>query len=207
MHGYRGKRMLAGAPSRWRPALLLIAALLTAPPAMAVTGAETGAQTAAGAAAIGQINSASGMVSIIRGSLRLPAHVGEPLYQSDTIETGADGRAGITFVDNSRFSLGPGGQLALPEFHFDTATQKGGMTADLRHGTLAVVSGAITHTTPGAMHIKTPTAFLGVRGTTFGIEVKGNPPKERFIVFPNPGGGSGAISVGPVAPAAGTLRP
>lgn len=193
MHRYRGKRMLADAPNRWRPALLLIAALLTAPPAVA--------QTVAGTAAIGQINSAAGAVSIVRGSLRLPAQAGEPVYQSDTIETGADGQAGITFVDNSRFSLGPGGQLALPEFHFDTATQKGGMTADLRQGTLAVVSGAITHTTPGAMHIKTPTAFLGVRGTTFGVEVKGNPPKERFVVFPNPGGGSGAIMVGPTAPA------
>jgi hypothetical protein len=173
---------------------LLLGVMLVAAPALA-----EGPQ-------IGQINKASGTVSVVRGSARLPAKPGDPVYQSDVIETGADGNVGITFIDDSRFSIGPGGQLALQEFHFDTSTSRGGMTADLRQGTLAVVSGAITHTTPGAMHIKTPTSILGVRGTTFGVQVTGNPPKERFVVFPNAGGGSGAISIG-TQPGGGSGRP
>lgn len=152
---------------------------------------------------IGQVTEAAGAASLLRGGAHLPARPGDPVDQGDVVETGADGRIVITFLDNSRFSAGPGSELALPQFQFDTSTQRGSMTADLRHGTLAVTSGAITHTTPGALHIITPTSVLGVRGTTFGVEVTGNPPKERFIVFPNPGGGSGAISVG-AAPAGGT---
>ena len=75
--------------------------------------------------AIGQINQASGSVSVVRDGARLPAKTGDPIYQSDVLQTGAGGSAGITFTDNSRFSLGAGGQLALREFHFDTATSKG----------------------------------------------------------------------------------
>ena len=170
---------------------LLLSTMLAAAPALA-----EGSQ-------IGQIDKVSGTVSVARGSGHLPAKQGDPVYQSDVIETGADGNAGITFRDNSRFSIGPGSQLALSEFRFDTNASRGSMTADLRQGTLAVVSGAITHTTPGAMHIKTPTSILGMRGTTFGIQVSGNPPKERFVVFPSAGGGSGAISIGALTPGPG----
>src|SRR5205814_6996937 len=62
-------------------------------------------------------------------------------------------------------------QLALPEFNFDSNSSRGHMLADLKKGTLSVVSGEMTHTTPGAMSVKTPIAILGVRGTTFAVEV------------------------------------
>jgi len=183
----------------WRPiaigVMLSLGAVLGAAPALA-----DGPQ-------IGQITKATGAVSVVRGSGRVAVKPGDPVYQSDVIETGADGDVAITFTDNSRFSAGPGSQLALSQYQFDTGTQRGSMTADLRQGTLAVISGGITHTTPGAMHIKTPTAMLGVRGTTFGVQVTGNPPKERFVVLPNPDGSSGAIAVAPTAPGSGTTGP
>ena len=149
---------------------------------------------------IGQVTSVSGTASIARGGGRVPAKLGDPLFQSDVLETGSDGSIGLTFTDNSRFSIGAGSQLALQQFQFDTRTQRGSMTAALKQGTLAVTSGLITHNTPGAMHISTPTAILGVRGTTFGVEVSGNPPKEKFVVMPNADGKSGAISVGAIPP-------
>jgi hypothetical protein len=43
--------------------------------------------------------------------------------------------------------------------------------ADMRKGSLTVVSGDITRGSPGAMKIKTPTSILGVRGTTFAVRV------------------------------------
>lgn len=168
--------------------------------ALALAGAPVAAL--ADGPQIGQITSASGTASIVRGGNRLPARSGEPVFQSDVIETGGDGNVGLTFTDNSRFSVGAGSQLALQQFQFDTRTQRGSMTAALQQGTLAVTSGLITHNTPGAMHISTPTAILGVRGTTFGVEVSGNPPKEKFVVLPNADGRSGAISVGAVTPPA-----
>jgi len=121
---------------------------------------------------IGQINTASGTVSVQRGGKSLPLKIGDPVYQQDVVETGSSSAVGITFVDNSVFSTGPESRLALDQFHFDSANFKGDMLAKLQKGTLTVVSGDIARSSPGNMKIQTPTAILGVRGTTFAIEVR-----------------------------------
>jgi hypothetical protein len=123
---------------------------------------------------IAQVKTVTGQVVIQRSGRRLPAKIGDPLFEKDIIETGPDGGIGITFVDNTVFSTGPNSQLALDEFQFDSNNFRGSMLADMRQGTLAVVSGDITRSSPGAMKIKTPTAVLGVRGTTFAVQVYGD---------------------------------
>jgi hypothetical protein len=70
------------------------------------------------------------------------------------------------------FSTGPNSQIGLDEFRFDPATG-GEMLASMPRGTLSVVSGEITKKSPGALKIMTPTAVLGVRGTTFAVQVVG----------------------------------
>ena len=62
------------------------------------------------AEAIGQIQNLSGDVSIVRNTVKSPAKAGDLLEKADTLMTGAGGRVGITFIDNSRFSLGPNSQ-------------------------------------------------------------------------------------------------
>lgn len=122
---------------------------------------------------IGQIKTASGEAFILRGGARLPAKVGDPVYESDVIESGAaPGSAiGLSLIDNSVFSTGPETQVALSQFRFNSGNSQGEMLAEVKKGSLSVVSGDITHTTPGAMKIKTPTAILGVSGTTFAVKV------------------------------------
>lgn len=135
--------------------------------------ALAGAAGAADAPAIAQVKTATGQVVVLRTGQPLPANVGDKLFEKDVIETGPDGAIGITFVDNTVFSTGPNSQLALDEFQFDSSNFRGSMLADMRRGTLSVVSGDITRSSPGAMKIKTPTAVLGVRGTTFAVQVNG----------------------------------
>jgi hypothetical protein len=130
------------------------------------------ASAAAQEQSIGQINTASGTVTVARGDQHLPLKIGDQVYQKDVIETGKDSSAGITFVDNSVFSTGPDSRLALDQFHFDSDNFHGDMLAKLQKGTLTVVSGDIARSSPGNMKIETPTAILGVRGTTFAIEVR-----------------------------------
>src|SRR5712691_9473649 len=132
------------------------------------------ASEAAEAAPIAQVKKVSGQVAVLRSGQRLPANIGDPLFEKDIVETGPDGGIGITFIDNTVFSTGPNSQLALDEFRFDSNNFRGSMLADMRQGTLAVVSGDITRSSPGAMRIKTPTAVLGVRGTTFALQVYGD---------------------------------
>jgi hypothetical protein len=140
--------------------------------ALLITAA--GAPWAAENPPIAQIKKVTGQAVVLRSGERRPANVGDMLFVKDVIETGSDGGIGITFIDNTVFSAGPSSQIALDEFEFDSNDFRGAMLADMRQGTLAVVSGDIARSTPGAMKIKTPTAILGVRGTTFAVQVYGD---------------------------------
>ena len=115
---------------------------------------------------IGQVKTESGKVIVERGGAGKPLAIGERVFVSDTIVT-ADGTVGITFADNSMMSLGPYSRLSLDQFKFDATTQNGVFNTSLQKGTLAVKSGQIVRQTPEAMHVRTPAALLGVRGTEF----------------------------------------
>lgn len=155
----------------WASAILLFA-LLTVPPLGRAADISSAAAVSAGAAKpIGQIKKVSGSVTIMRGSEQLRAKPGAPIFQGDVIRTGPAGGIGVALADNSLFSAGPSTEIAVPEFRFEAGSGRGAMLATLGKGTLTAVSGRITHTTPGAMSIRTPTAMLGVRGTTFAVEV------------------------------------
>ncbi|HTQ32874.1 MAG TPA: FecR domain-containing protein [Stellaceae bacterium] len=125
----------------------------------------------ADSARIAQVKTVVGDAFITRNGERHPAKPGDALYQSDVVTTGSSSAIGFTFIDNTVFSEGPDSELALEQFHFDANAAKGDLLADMRKGSLTVVSGEITHTSPEAMKIKTPTSVLGVRGTTFAVRV------------------------------------
>jgi hypothetical protein len=164
-----GRKKLAG-NKKLDLVLCLAAALLTV--AVGITSAAEPPPIAQ--MAIAQIKKVTGQAAVLRSGERRPAIVGGMLFVKDVIETGSNGGIGITFIDNTVFSAGPSSQIALDEFQFDSNDFSGGMLADMRQGTLAVVSGDIARSTPGAMKVKTPTAILGVRGTTFAVQVYGD---------------------------------
>ena len=122
--------------------------------------------------AVGQIKLLSGEVAIVRKNVRSPAQTGDLLEKADTLLTGTDGRVGITFIDNSRFSMGPNSKIALEKFTFNPTTHEGEFLTRVEHGTLAVISGHIAHSAQDAMQVQTPTTILGVRGTRFLVQVE-----------------------------------
>ena len=136
--------------------------------------AVSGSAAKADNAQVAQIKTVSGQAEIVRNGARSAARVGDPLYEKDTIETGADGAIGITFIDNTVMSGGPNSQIVLEDYKFNSSNFKGSMLTDMNRGTVSMISGDIARSTPGAMKVKTPTAILGVRGTRFVIEVKDN---------------------------------
>ena len=132
-----------------------------------------GLSTASVAAAeIGRIKTVSGAASVMRGKAAAAATPGYQLLVSDVISTGKDGRIGITFVDNSRFAVGPNSRVALSQFEFDDTTHKGRSLTTLDRGSLAIVSGQIAKENKDAMKVRTPTSLLAARGTRFVVEVK-----------------------------------
>ena len=125
----------------------------------------------AASAEIGRIKSVVGAASVVRGKTVTPAAAGQLLQVSDVLKTGANGRIGITFVDNSRFAVGPNSTIALSQFEFDDTTHVGRSLTTVNRGSLAIVSGQIAHENKDAMRVRTPTSVLAARGTRFVVRV------------------------------------
>ena len=123
------------------------------------------------AAEIARIKSASGAAVVQRGAQKLKPVPGLPLDAGDSLVTGKDGRLAVTFIDNTRFAVGPNSNVSVSEFQYDRTRQKGTMVTQVNRGSLAVVSGKIAKSGKDAMKVRTPNTLLGVRGTKFIVEV------------------------------------
>jgi hypothetical protein len=91
--------------------------------------------------------------------------------QADRLITGADGSVGVTFLDNSLLSAGPGSVLEIEHYTFNSTTHAGKFDATLKRGSLAVISGKMVKQSPEAMRVRTPASIMGVRGTEFLVRV------------------------------------
>lgn len=120
---------------------------------------------------IGRIKTVVGQANILRGAQTLPATPGATLSVKDVLTTGKDGRIGITFIDNSRFAVGPNAHISLAEFEFDDTTHKGNSLTQVDRGSLAIVSGQIAKENKDSMRVRTPTSLLAARGTRFVVDV------------------------------------
>ena len=145
-------------PGRWVVALVFAAAT----PALAQQPS----------AAAGRIKVATGSAYIVRPSGTIPAQVGEVVFESDELRTGADGSIGVTLKDDTRVSLGPSSQVRLERFLY--APAEGGVALVIKfvRGVAAYVSGRIAKLAPDSIRLETPAAIVGVRGTSLAIRVE-----------------------------------
>ena len=126
---------------------------------------------AQGAGEIGRIKTVTGTATVVRGKAATPAAPGYQLLVSDVLATGPNGRIGVTFIDNSRFAVGPNSRVSVSQFRYDRTRQQGEFVTSVDRGSLAIVSGKIAKSKRDAMKVRTPTSLLGVRGTKFIVEV------------------------------------
>ncbi|MDB5686943.1 MAG: hypothetical protein JWR77_1532 [Rhizorhabdus sp.] len=122
-------------------------------------------------AEIGRIKRSVGTTAVERGKARLQPAPGFQLLPGDMLVTGKDGQMSLTFIDDTRFSVGPNSRIAVSQFDYDRTTQVGAFVTQVNRGSLAVVSGQIAKSGRDAMKVRTPTSLLGVRGTRFIVEV------------------------------------
>ena len=122
-------------------------------------------------AEVARIKSTSGTATVQRGPNHIPAATGQPLEAGDLLLTGKDGRIAVTFIDNTRFAVGPNSRIAVSKFEYDRTRQQGSFVTQVDRGSLAVVSGKIAKSGRDAMQVRTPNSLLGVRGTRFIVEV------------------------------------
>ena len=122
--------------------------------------------------AAGRIKVVSGSAFIVRDSKLVPAKVGQEVYAADGLRTGADGRIGVTLKDDTRISLGPSSEVRLERFAYAAADGSLGLVLKIVRGVAAYVSGRIAKLSPDSIRLETPTAIVGVRGTSLAIRVE-----------------------------------
>jgi hypothetical protein len=121
--------------------------------------------------AAGHIKVVSGSAFIVRDGGLVTAEAGQPVYESDSLRTAADGRIGITLNDDTRVSLGPGSEVRLDRFAYAPAEGQVGFVLKIARGVVAYVSGRIAKLSPDSIRLETPAAIVGVRGTTLAVRV------------------------------------
>ena len=130
---------------------------------------------------IGKVVTTSGSVTIEHASAvvvqaNLPAasgvgqtKLGDLVYKADVVQTGADGKVGITFTDGTAFNLSSNARMVLDEFVYDPNGKSNSTLFSLTKGTFTFVAGKVAKT--GDMKICTPVATMGIRGTTPHVEI------------------------------------
>jgi hypothetical protein len=181
----------------------LSANLLVESPSLAQSTDPGTAQTVE--SPIGKVMTAIGAVTIehtaivaVQASLTsgpAPAKIGDFVYRGDVIQTGSDGKVGITFTDGTAFSISPNGRMVLNEYIYDPKGKSNSSLFSLTKGGLTFVAGAVAKT--GDMKLDTPVATMGIRGTTPHVQILDNGTarfttlvEETTITAPEQRGGS-----------------
>ena len=120
----------------------------------------------------GLVKTLAGTVLIVHEGQQMPAAIGRPLTQGDTVRTGADGRIGITLKDGTRLALGSNTELRIDTFAFSPEEGRLGLALKLLRGVAEYISGRIAQLAPGTVKIETPASVIGVRGTHLLIGVE-----------------------------------
>ena len=90
----------------------------------------------------------------------------DPVFQGDVLITNTGSSVGITFIDDTLFSIAGEGRLVLDQLIFNPGGGGNSLTLSLVQGAFAFVTGQISGGDGPGMEIKTPVATIGIRGTT-----------------------------------------
>lgn len=109
----------------------------------------------------------SGSLKVIRNDSPIDATVGMPLFKSDRVVSTAGATGGIAFKDGTSITIGPSSEISIRDFAFEPAESKYAFSMYLAKGTAIYSSGKIGKVSPESVHVETPNAVVGVRGTRF----------------------------------------
>lgn len=118
----------------------------------------------------GVFQAVSREVTLVHGSSRSAALVGNPIQAGDRILTGPQSAAALALRDGTRLSIGPGTRLELTQFLYEPKTGSGNLLLTLMRGTVRVVTGSIARVHPDQFKLVTPTAVIASRSADFIVE-------------------------------------
>jgi hypothetical protein len=125
---------------------------------------------------VGRIAAQRGTVmAVSRDGESRKLHIGGPVYEGDSIETGKRSHTVINFRDKSRISLNRDTLFTVDKHEFDSEkSNTGSALFSLFRGGLRALTGLIGKINPKGFTVKTPVATIGIRGTGFDLACQGS---------------------------------
>lgn len=155
-------------------------------------------QAAAADDAIGSVATLQGGASVRRNNAVRPLNLRDPIMKGDVLQTSDNGTLGVTFDDETTFTLTPNSRIAVGDFLYQQSGARNSAVFNVALGTVAFVAAQVAKT--GDMKVDTPTASLGIRGTTGLVAVPagatpGTAGEVAIKLYPDADGQVGRIEV------------
>lgn len=136
------------------------------------------------AQAIGKVVGVEGQVMILPsgGGQARQATTGTVLYEGDTIKAAKSSRAKLLMVDDSIVTIAESTELRLSEYRLDERQKTRNSTLSLITGKVRLlVSKLVAHRSQ--YQVQTPTAVMGVRGTSVVVWTETDPATGKTTTF------------------------
>ncbi len=120
---------------------------------------------------VGQVATLQGSATVTRANAAaaIALQVNDPIFVNDTLATAANSSLGVTFDDQTTFSLSGNTRIVVNEYLYEEAGKTNAASFNIAVGTASFVASLVAKT--GEMKITTPGATLGIRGTTGIVDV------------------------------------
>jgi hypothetical protein len=166
-------------------------------PAQAPATAPSPAQSAVDEP-IGNVATLTGIATVIRNKDSIPLKLQDDIFSNDVLQTSVNSTLGVTFNDATTFNLTANAKITVDNFVYEDGGKQNAALFDVAKGTVAFVAAAVAKT--GDLKISTPTATLGIRGTTGLVEVPEgasarNANNVAIKLYPDADGRVGRIEV------------
>jgi hypothetical protein len=147
---------------------------------------------------IGNVATLTGSATVTRNNIATPLKLKDDIFLNDLVTTAANSTLGVTFNDATTFNLTANARITIDNYVYQDGGNQNAALFNIAKGTVAFVAAEVAHT--GDMKIATPTATLGIRGTTGLVEVPegaaaNNPNNVAIKLYPDADGRVGRIEV------------
>jgi hypothetical protein len=147
---------------------------------------------------VGQVATLQGIATVMRGNAAASRlKVSDGIYKKDALQTGANSSLGVTFDDETTLSLTANAGIVVNDFVYEEGGKGNSAAFNIARGTVAFVASLVAKN--GDMTISTPTATLGIRGTTGVVDVPDNTAagagEAKIKLYPDADGRVGQIDV------------
>jgi hypothetical protein len=147
---------------------------------------------------IGNVATLTGSATVTRNNASTPLKSKDDIFLNDVLQTSANSTLGVTFNDSTTFNLTANARITVDSFVYEDGGKANAALFNVAKGTVAFVAAAVAKS--GDMKISTPTATLGIRGTTGLVEVPegataGGANNVAVKLYPDADGKVGRIEI------------